>query len=48
MEITFLVLLSFQHVTHDAVDCVSVLASYFYTVYFTDELQVSLVAIAEN
>jgi len=40
MEVTFLVLLSFQHITDDAVECACVLACHLYKEYFTDEFQV--------
>ena len=43
MEVTFLILLSFHHITLDAVECACVLACHLHTEYFTDELQVGLV-----
>ena len=43
MEVTFLILLSFHHITLDAVECACVLGCYLHAEYFTDELQVGLV-----
>ena len=42
MEVTFLILLFFHHISPDAVECACALACYLNTEYFTDGLQVSL------
>lgn len=42
MEVTFLILLSFHHITLDTVECACVLACYLHAEYFTDELQVGV------
>lgn len=42
MEVTFLVLLSLNHITHEAVESVCVFVYHLRARYFTDNLQVSL------
>ena len=42
MEVTFLVLLSLNHITLEAVECACVLVQHLRAEYFTDDLQVSL------
>ena len=40
MEVTFLVLQSFHHITNDAIECAYMLACHLSAEYFTDDHQV--------
>ena len=43
MEVTFLVLQSFHHITNDAIECAYMLACHLSAEYFTDDLQKVLI-----